>query len=412
MSAAKFSSLNLHADLIKAVEQANYQKMTPVQQQAIPAVLAGKDLMAGAQTGTGKTAAFALPILHQLASQTEVTGIKALVLVPTRELAQQVFASFERYGQYLTIKSAVAYGGVSINPQVKAIEAGANVLIATPGRLFDHLIKGSVSLENLQVLVFDEADRMLDLGFKDEISNILKRVPSVRQTLLFSATFDDAIYKLSKKLLNEPERIQVDAKNSTAQSVEQVVYTVDKDRKRELVSHLIGIKNWRQVLLFVRTKQGADHLAAEMTKDGITTEAIHGDRSQAAREKALLSFKEGKVRALVATDVAARGIDIADLQQVINVDLPYIAEDYVHRIGRTGRAGKAGLAITLMSPGEEYLLEEIEAILDQRLMQQWLPGYEPDLTKQFEDSCKNSRSAEKRRAKKRAFGNNKKNRRR
>ena len=399
-----FSSLGLDKNLLKAVAEENYQQLTPIQQQAIPQVLANKDVMAGAQTGTGKTAAFALPILHRLASQADSKAIRALVLVPTRELAQQVFESFQRYGKYLDINSAVAYGGVSIKPQVKAIEAGASVLIATPGRLFDHLIKGSVTLDKLQVLVFDEADRMLDLGFKDEIDNILKRIPEKRQTLLFSATFDDAIFKLSKRLLNEPELIQVDTKNSAAELVEQIVYTVDKDRKRELVSHLIGAKNWQQVLLFVRTKQGADHLASEMTKDGIATEAIHGDRSQAAREKALQSFKSGKVRALVATDVAARGIDIIDLQYVINVDLPYIAEDYVHRIGRTGRAGKNGLAITLMSPGEEYLLEEVEAVLDQRLLQQWLPGYEPDLTKQFDDSRKNSRGAEKRRAKKRAFG--------
>jgi len=408
----RFSSLKLSAELLRAVEESGYQQATPIQAQTIPLIFAGKDLMAGAQTGTGKTAAFALPILQLLMqSATEIPGIKALVLVPTRELAQQVYKSFIQYGQYSQLNTAVVYGGVSINPQIDAINVGVDILIATSGRLFDHLVKGTFTLDNLQFLVFDEADRMLDMGFKDEITNILKRIPDNRQTLLFSATFDDSIFKLSKRLLNDPELVEVSQRNTAAKQVEQIVYTVDSERKRELVSHLIGAKNWQQVLLFVRTKQGADKLAAEMCKDGIKTQAIHGDRSQGAREKALVEFKQGKVRALVATDVAARGLDIVDLQYVINVDLPYIAEDYIHRIGRTGRAGKSGLAITLMSPGEEYLLEEVEAVLDTRLLQQWLPGYEPDLTKSQDNHRKNSRTAQKKRAKKRAFGGRTGNRR-
>jgi superfamily II DNA/RNA helicase len=277
---------------------------------------------------------------------------------------------------------AVAYGGVSINPQISTIEKGADILIATPGRLLDHLAKGSVNLSQLQSIVFDEADRMLDMGFKDEIERILNQLPKKRQTLLFSATFDDAIFTLSKTLLNDPVLIEVSERNAPAAEVEQLVYTVDSHRKRELTSFLIGSKNWHQVLIFTRTKQMADDLAKEMCKDGIPTQAIHGDKSQGARERVLAEFKQGKTRALVATDLAARGIDIIDLKYVINYELPYVAEDYIHRIGRTGRAGNAGLAISLMSPNEEWLLEAVEKVLDSTLLQQWLPGYEPDLSKQ------------------------------
>jgi superfamily II DNA/RNA helicase len=400
-----FSSLQLHETLLSALEKQGYKKPTPIQAQAIPAILSKQDIMAGAQTGTGKTAAFALPILQRLLEkQTSKVAVKALILTPTRELAQQVHQSFIDYAQDTNLTIALAYGGVSIKPQIEVLKAGAGVLVATPGRLLDHLINGSVSLEQLDILVFDEADRMLDMGFKDEIDNILKRVPKARQTLLFSATFDEAIFKLSKTLLNEPVLIEVSERNKAAEQVEQIVYTVDADRKRELTSHLIGAKNWRQVLIFMRTKQGADALAKEMCKDGIKTQSIHGDKSQGARDKALSDFKEGKARALVATDVAARGIDIIDLQYVINYELPYIAEDYIHRIGRTGRAGNTGLAISLLSPGEEWLLEAVEEVLDTRLLQQWLPGYEPDLTKLPISNKKNSKGAQKQRARKRAFG--------
>jgi len=400
-----FSDFALNKALTDAVKSLGYSNPTPVQEKAIPAILAKKDIMAGAQTGTGKTAAFALPILQLLSDNfLEQRPVRALVLTPTRELAQQVYKSFVGYAENTQLNIVVAYGGVSINPQIEALNKGADVLVATPGRLLDHIVNGSVALTELECLVFDEADRMLDLGFKDEIDRILNRVPLKRQTLLFSATFDDAIYKLSKTLLTDPERIEIGERNQAAAKVEQVVYTVDLDRKRELTSFLIGSKNWQQVLIFTRTKQGADALAKEMCKDGIKTQSIHGDKSQGARERALAEFKEGKTRALVATDVAARGIDIHDLHVVINYELPYVAEDYIHRIGRTGRAGKEGLAISLMAPSEEWLLKAVEEVLDARLLQQWLPGYEPDLTK-TEAVMKNiSKGKEKQRARKKAFG--------
>lgn len=377
-----FSALPLSAELVATIEQLGYQSPTPIQSMAIPVILGGKDVMARAQTGTGKTAAFVLPILQLLARQENSSGaVKALVLVPTRELAQQVHKAIVTYAKNTSLKSTVAYGGVSIKNQVDALKEGADILVATPGRLLDHLINGSASLNALKFLVFDEADRMLDMGFKDEIDRLLKRMPDERQTMLFSATFDDAIFKLSKKLLNDPKRIEVDEGNTAAAEVEQTIYAVDKERKRELTSYLIGARNWHQVLIFVRTRQGADNLAKQMKLDGIETDTIHGDKSQGARDRALVDFKEGKVRALIATDVASRGIDIRQLQYVINYELPHNAEDYVHRIGRTGRAGEAGLAITLMDSAEAPLLEAIEKVLDTRLTAQWYPGYEPDLTR-------------------------------
>jgi ATP-dependent RNA helicase RhlE len=400
-----FSALALDKVLIDAVKALGYDSPTPIQQQAIPAILVGKDIMAGAQTGTGKTAAFALPILQQLIKYTEASRpIRALVLTPTRELAQQVYKSFVRYAENTALNVAVAYGGVSINPQISAIEKGVDILVATPGRLLDHIAKGSIDLSQLQTIVFDEADRMLDMGFKDEINRILVRLPGKRQTLLFSATFDDAIFKLSKSLLNEPLLIEVSERNAAAAQVEQLIYTVDRDRKRELTSFLIGSKNWQQVLIFTRTKQTADALAKEMCKDGIQTDSIHGDKSQGARERALAEFKQGKIRALVATDVAARGIDIIDLKYVINYELPYVAEDYIHRIGRTGRAGNAGLAISLVSPNEKSLLEAVEKVLDIVLLQQWLPGYEPDLTKQNQEAKRSSKGKQKQQARSKALG--------
>jgi len=399
-----FTSLALDKNLTDAVKALGYTEATPIQQKAIPAILAGKDIMAGAQTGTGKTAAFALPILQKLiAKLPENRPVRALVLTPTRELAQQVYKNFVGYSENTALNIAVAYGGVSIKPQVAALNKGADVLVATPGRLLDHIINGSLSLTELECLVFDEADRMLDMGFKDEIDRILNRVPLNRQTLLFSATFDDAIFKLSKNLLTDPELIEVSERNAAATKVEQILYTVDSDRKRELASFLIGSKNWQQVLIFTRTKQTADDLAKEMCKDGIKTQSIHGDKSQGAREKALAEFKEGKTRALVATDVASRGLDITDLNYVINYELPYIAEDYIHRIGRTGRAGNEGLAVSLMSPSEEWLLEAVEKVLDTRLLQQWFPGYEPDLTKTERPARK---GGQKQRDRKKALGEN------
>ncbi|TMP45540.1 MULTISPECIES: DEAD/DEAH box helicase [unclassified Pseudoalteromonas] len=404
MSVATFSELNLAPALLTALQEENYHTPTAIQAQTIPLILAGADVMGSAQTGTGKTAAFVLPLLHNLLSAEVLPdAVKVLILTPTRELAQQVFASVERYAAHTEIKAALAYGGASIGPQIKAIK-GAQVVVATPGRLLDHLIKGSIKLSSINALVFDEADRMLDMGFIDEIKRILRHVPKERQTLLFSATFDDSIFKLSKQLLNDPKLVEVNKRNSAAVEVEQLVYAVDEDRKRELVSHMIGMKNWQQVLIFTRTKQTADVLAKEMCKDGLKTESIHGDKSQGARDKALQNFKSGVTRVLVATDVAARGLDIASLKYVINYELPYVAEDYVHRIGRTGRAGEKGLALSLVSIDEQWLLDEIDILLGTRLTPQWLPGYEPDLTKEPKNIRKNTNKARRSRDKKRILG--------
>ncbi|WP_338727335.1 DEAD/DEAH box helicase [Shewanella baltica] len=405
-----FSVLSLNSTLVNTLASLGYESPTPIQLEAIPAILAKRDVMAGAQTGTGKTAAFALPILHHLLALsplqelTAVRPLRALVLVPTRELAVQVQQSFVKYAKGTDIRVGIAYGGVSIDAQVAVFNAGIDVLIATPGRLLDHLRQGALSLKQLSVLVFDEADRMLDMGFMDEIQAVLKQVPSDRQTLLFSATLDAAIFSLSKTLLRDPKLIEVAKRNTTAAEIEQVVYAVDADRKTELVSHLVRSKNWHQVLIFSRTKQGVDKLVQQLNKADIITQAFHGDLSQGAREKVLQEFKQGKIQVLVATDVAARGLDIVELKYVINFELPFIAEDYIHRIGRTGRAGSAGLAITLFSQEDALLLEEVEVVLDKRLPQQWLPGFEPDFNKMDAEPRRNGKAAQKQRAKKRALG--------
>ncbi|MCU7965534.1 DEAD/DEAH box helicase [Shewanella sp. SM20] len=405
-----FSALSLNSTLVNTLAVLGYESPTPIQLEAIPAILAKRDVMAGAQTGTGKTAAFALPILHHLLalspSQELITvrPVRALVLVPTRELAVQVQQSFVKYAKGTDIRIGIAYGGVSIDAQVAVFNAGIDVLIATPGRLLDHLRQGALNLKQLSVLVFDEADRMLDMGFMDEIQAVLKQVPSDRQTLLFSATLDAAIFSLSKTLLRDPKLIEVAKRNTTAAEIEQVVYAVDADRKTELVSHLVRSKNWHQVLIFSRTKQGVDKLVQQLNKADIITQAFHGDLSQGAREKVLQEFKQGKIQVLVATDVAARGLDIVELKYVINFELPFIAEDYIHRIGRTGRAGSAGLAITLFSQEDSLLLEEVEVVLDKRLPQQWLPGFEPDFNKMDTEPRRNGKAAQKQRAKKRALG--------
>lgn len=405
-----FSVLSLNSTLVNTLASLGYESPTPIQLEAIPAILAKRDVMAGAQTGTGKTAAFALPILHHLLALsplqelTAVRPVRALVLVPTRELAVQVQQSFVKYAKGTDIRVGIAYGGVSIDAQVAVFNAGIDVLIATPGRLLDHLRQGALSLKQLSVLVFDEADRMLDMGFMDEIQAVLKQVPSDRQTLLFSATLDAAIFSLSKTLLRDPKLIEVAKRNTTAAEIEQVVYAVDADRKTELVSQLVRSKNWHQVLIFSRTKQGVDKLVQQLNKADIITQAFHGDLSQGAREKVLQEFKQGKIQVLVATDVAARGLDIVELKYVINFELPFIAEDYIHRIGRTGRAGSAGLAITLFSQEDALLLEEVEVVLDKRLPQQWLPGFEPDFNKMDTEPRRNGKAAQKQRAKKRALG--------
>lgn len=389
-----FASFGLNPALLQAIEGKGYSQPTPIQSEAIPAILNRQDVMAGAQTGTGKTAAFALPILHLLETSEEANArVQALVLTPTRELAQQVGKSFQQYGAHTSLRTVVAYGGVSINNQLSAVKQGVDVLVATPGRLIDLLSRQVIDLSCLSFFVLDEADRMLDMGFIDDIKRILRSVPESRQTLLFSATFDDAIFKLSHKLLNNPALIEVDQRNTAASQVEQVAYEVDKQRKREITSFLIGSKNWQQVLIFTRTKKSADDLAKEMCKDGLKTEAIHGDKSQGARERALEGFKDGSIRVLVATDVASRGLDIPQLSYVINYELPHNAEDYIHRIGRTGRAGETGLAISLLSADETWLLDEIHKIIDTRLMQQWLPGYEPSLEQDFSQKPKAGRGS-------------------
>ena len=408
MSLASFTELALSPRLLQTLSELGYETPTPIQASAIPVILAGRDLMAGAQTGTGKTAAFVLPILQQLLTAPreadEGRPIRALVLVPTRELAVQVHESVLRYGQDTGLTSALVYGGVSIAAQVEALKNGVDLLIATPGRLLDHLRQGALSLSRLGHLVFDEADRMLDMGFMDEIKALLRQIPADRQTLLFSATCDDNLFALSRVLLRDPELIEVATRNTTAAEVEQRIYAVDGDRKLALVEHLLKVKGWAPALIFSRTRQGADQLAQRLGKAGINALAFHGDLSQGAREKVLQEFKAGSLQALVATDVAARGLDIQELNYVINLEFPHQPEDYVHRIGRTGRAGNKGLAITLFSSEDAPLLEKVEAVLDTRLPQQWFPGFEPDLTRSEPEPRRNSKAAQKQRARKQALG--------
>ena len=382
-----FSTLGLHADLLSVLDILGYQTPTPIQQAAIPEVLEGHDVMAGAQTGTGKTAAFALPLIQRhLERDTSEKAIRVLVLTPTRELAQQVHQSFVKYSQGLGLNTVVAYGGASINPQIDALDAGCDVLVATPGRLLELAMKELIDLSTVETLILDEADRMLDMGFIIDIERILKRLPDTRQTLFFSATFNDEVFALSKTILNQPKLIEVAERNATAAKVEQRIYEVDNKRKAGLVAYLIGSKNWQQVLIFTRTKQAVDDLVKELGKDGINAVGVHGDKSQGARDRGLEEFKTGQVRALVATDVAARGLDIEQLQYVINYELPYNAEDYIHRIGRTGRAGKEGLAISLVSAKEKYLLEDIEKLTGEHFVPQWMEGFEPNMMVQEEQA--------------------------
>ena len=376
-----FKDLGLSAELLRAVEKQGYNEATPVQEQAIPLVLAGKDLLAGAQTGTGKTAGFTLPVLQQLQNR-NTEGHKrfprVLVLTPTRELAAQVHESVRDYGQYLPFRSAVIFGGVSINPQKQKLIKGVDIVVATPGRLLDHVQQRSIDLSKVEILVLDEADRMLDMGFIRDIRKILNVIPKQRQTLLFSATFSRERKALASEFLHQPSEIQVTPENTAVELVSQIVYPVDKKRKRELLSQKIGEENWQQVLVFTRTKHGANKLSEQLDKDGITSAAIHGNKSQGARTKALANFKAGNVRVLVATDIAARGIDIDKLPHVVNFELPNIPEDYVHRIGRTARAGQAGHAVSLVCVDELKLLRDIERLLGKDIEKINLPGYDVD----------------------------------
>ncbi|MEA3219836.1 DEAD/DEAH box helicase [Immundisolibacter sp.] len=375
-----FSTLGLRAELCRAVSAQGYDAPTPIQQQAIPVILAGKDVLAAAQTGTGKTAGFSLPMLQRLAASEQPArpkSVRALVLTPTRELAAQVGQNVKDYGSGLRLRSAVIFGGVGINPQTNALARGLDVLVATPGRLLDHLQQGNCVLDRVEILVLDEADRMLDMGFIRDIRRILALLPKQRQTLLFSATFSPEIRALAAQFLHQPVEIDVSPRNSTVSQITQVAYAVDKGRKRELLSWLVGSNNWQQVLVFARTKHGANRLAEQLDSDGLKSAAIHGNKSQGARTRALEGFKNGDVRVLVATDIAARGIDIDQLPLVVNHDLPDVPHDYVHRIGRTGRAGRDGQAISLVAPDEIGLLRSIERLVNQRISPQVLPGYEP-----------------------------------
>jgi ATP-dependent RNA helicase RhlE len=376
-----FSELGLSAELLRATDKQGYQTATPIQQQAIPLILQGHDLLAGAQTGTGKTAGFTLPMLQRLQdseAKGQKGGVRALILVPTRELAAQVAESVSDYGRYLPFKSAVIFGGVSINPQISALRRGVDIVIATPGRLLDHMQRGTIRLGGVETLVLDEADRMLDMGFINDIRKVLKAVSPLRQNLLFSATFSKEIKQLANELLDAPMEIQVARQNTTAEQISQVVYPVDRNRKREMLSHLIGKGNWRQVLVFTRTKHLANRLTKQLEQDGLSAAAIHGNKSQGARTRALAEFKNGDIRVLVATDIAARGLDIEQLPHVVNFELPNVPEDYVHRIGRTGRAGLDGEAISLVCVDEKKLLADIEKLLKTKIEQVIIPGYEPD----------------------------------
>ncbi len=376
-----FSSLGLSKPLLDAIADQAYNEPSPIQAKAIPEVLQGKDVMAAAQTGTGKTAAFTLPILQRLQQSPKPAGrgnqARVLVLTPTRELAAQVADSVTTYSRHLNVKSAVVFGGVKINPQMQRLRGGVDVLVATPGRLLDLHQQNAVKFDRLEVLVLDEADRMLDMGFIHDIRRIIKLLPKKRQTLMFSATFSNDIRKLAKTLVYEPVEVSVSPPNSTVDAVAQKLIAVEKAQKSEVLTHLIKQNDWFQVLVFTRTKHGANRLTRQLTSRGIEAAAIHGNKSQGARTRALAQFKQGKIRVLVATDIAARGIDIDQLPHVVNFDLPQVAEDYVHRIGRTGRAGASGEAVSLVSHDEFGQLADIERLIKQVIPREELEGFEP-----------------------------------
>jgi ATP-dependent RNA helicase RhlE len=379
---SSFEALGLSEALVRAVTDLGYTQPTPIQVQAIPPVLAGSDLMAGAQTGTGKTAAFVLPILQRLgatapSSSRESRAPRVLILAPTRELAAQVEESVRDYGKHVHARCAVIFGGVSIRPQFDALKRGVDIVVATPGRLLDHVGQKTIDLSKIEVLVLDEADRMLDMGFLPDMKRVFAQLPKQRQTLLFSATFSDEIRTLAATLMRNPVSVQATPRNSTVEAVDQKAISVERTRKSELLAHLIKDNQWFQVLVFTRTKHGANRLAEYLGKHGVTALAIHGNKSQNARTRALADFKRGDLQALVATDIAARGLDIEQLPHVVNFDLPNVSEDYVHRIGRTGRAGATGEAISLVSREEEALLRDIERLIKRPIPRMTVPSYQP-----------------------------------
>jgi len=375
-----FNVLGLSAALLRAVREQGYDTPTPVQTRAIPAILAGGDVMAAAQTGTGKTAAFTLPLLERLMRRRPSGGrpVRVLVLTPTRELAAQVQESVRSYGRYVPVKSAVIFGGVGMQPQVQSLRRGVDLVVATPGRLLDHLGQGTIDLATVETLVLDEADRMLDMGFIHDIRKVIAALPVKRQTLLFSATFSDEIRALAARMLDDPARIEVAPRNTAAETVTQLVHPVSRGAKRALLSSLIHEGDWGQVLVFTRTKHGANRLATQLERDGLSAAAIHGNKSQGARTRALGDFKGGRVRVLVATDIAARGLDIDELPHVVNYDLPNVPQDYVHRIGRTGRAGRGGQAVSLVCADDQDMLRGIEKLLRTTIDRHVVPGFEPD----------------------------------
>ena len=388
----RFEAVDFAPEILRAVSECGYQEMTPVQQQAIPAIRRGRDVLASAQTGTGKTAAFALPILQRLVDTPAAaapSSTRVLILTPTRELAAQIADNIKAFARYLDLGVITLVGGGKQDVQAKKLKAGAHIIVATPGRLVEHLTACNLSLSTVECLVLDEADRMLDMGFSADVQQILQAANKGRQNLLFSATFSEGVKKLANVMLDKPQVVSVNKQNTTADTVSQVVYPVEQKRKRELLSELIGKQNWQQVLVFASTRESCDELVEELNLDGIKSAVVHGDKAQGSRRRALRDFMEGKVRVLVATEVAARGLDIPDLEYVVNYDLPFLAEDYVHRIGRTGRAGKRGQAISFVSREEERTLLEIEKLIGQKLRRIMVPGYEVSsremLIKQLEE---------------------------
>jgi ATP-dependent RNA helicase RhlE len=379
-----FENLNLAPAILKAVLEQGYDTPTPIQAQAIPAVLAGGDLLGGAQTGTGKTAAFTLPLLQRLSTEPRLTNrrgvnaVRALIMTPTRELAAQVEESVRTYGKYTDLTSMVMFGGVGMGAQIEKLRRGVDILVATPGRLLDHASQGTLDLSQVQILVLDEADRMLDMGFIHDIKKVLALVPKQKQVLLFSATFSDEIRDLANGLLRDPAHIQVTPRNTTVQRITQTIHPVGRGKKKALLTHIINEHNWSQVLVFTRTKFGANNVAEHLTKNGIEAMALHGNKSQTARTQALQGFKDGTIRALVATDIAARGIDIDELPHVVNYEIPNVSEDYVHRIGRTGRAGNSGEAVSLVCMDEEGFMQDIERFTKQNIEKVIVPGFEAD----------------------------------
>jgi ATP-dependent RNA helicase RhlE len=400
------NTLHLKPPLLKAVEEKGYQESTPIQKELIPAIFSGHDILAGAQTGTGKTAGYALPILQDIAGKFEEGKHypKALILVPTRELAKQVHQSFIDYGKYLPMKSVVLYGGANINAQASRLQNGADIIIATTGRLLEHIAKKNVDLKAVKFLVMDEADTILDMGFINEVSQIIQFLPERRQNILISATLSSALKKLARSILHKPKRIEIDSMGTAASTVEQVVYPVEAEKKAELLAFLIGSNNYQKVMVFVRKRGEADKVAEELNLSGLKTGVIHGEKSSGERSRALDAFKQGKIRVLVATDIAARGLDIPTLETVFSYDIPHVTQDYIHRVGRTGRAGRRGKAFTLISPSEMVALRDVERMLGRPIPKERLEGYAPKQEIQQKGARKSSKS----KSTDGAFGNKKK----